>query len=73
MELSVNDYIKDIKIFYNFEEKYVVKMQIISKYNVKYEFGNKGLSFPTKLMPFFNVGSSGNSNGKNEDKDLKVR
>ncbi len=48
-------------------------MQIISKYNVKYEFGNKGLSFPTKLMPFFNVGNSGNSNGKNEDKDVKVR
>lgn len=44
-------------MFFNQTQGFVSKLQIISKYNVKYEFGNKQLAFPTPLSPYLNLNS----------------
>ncbi len=53
---SINDYVKQVKVMYDLVNNIVVKLMVVSKYGVKYDFGRKGLAFPTGLRPWINLG-----------------
>ena len=51
----------------------MVRLQVVSKFNVKYDFGNKMVNFPTALTPHLNINLDKNKDLLYKDKDLKKR
>lgn len=48
----------------------MARLQVVSKFNVKYDFGNKGISFPTAFAPHLNI----NIEKENDiEKEMKKR
>ena len=52
----------------------MARLQVVSKFNVKYDFGNKGVSFPTALTPHLNINlEREREKGKEKEKEMKNR